>query len=122
MVDSRTLELFSREQVRLHNSGDDRWVILNGRKIVDVNKYLEANPIDNKDELISLVGQDITDKLNHFQNLDKDVFLVGYLATELEEKELLSNKDHKMEVKLVSDNKEEYDSTTFVKDLPAEEK
>lgn len=122
MVDSKTLELFTREQVKSHNNGDDCWVVLEGRKIVDVNKYLEANPIDNKDELISLAGQDITDKVNHFQDLDKEDFLVGYLATESEEKELFSNKDHKVEVKLVNNNNEEYDSTTFVKELPAEEK
>ncbi|CAL9731979.1 ceramide very long chain fatty acid hydroxylase Scs7p [Monosporozyma unispora] len=131
MSTSKTLELISREQVEFHNDSTDCWVILDDRKIVDVNKYLESHAdIGNKEELIALAGQDITKQLAHFNDLGNEEFIVGYLATELEEKELLTNKDHKVEVKLVNDKKKgkkqtkdgEFDSTTFVEDLPAEEK
>ncbi|CCK72115.1 fatty acid alpha-hydroxylase KNAG_0J00320 [Huiozyma naganishii CBS 8797] len=116
---SRTLELVSKDTVASHNQKNDAWVVVQGRKVVDISAYIRERP-EKEELLLSLAGKDITDRSHEFPGLNADDHLVGYLATDLEEKELLSNKDHKVEVKL--EGGETFDSSTFVKDLPTEDK
>lgn len=122
---SRTLQLFSRKQVSEHNTADDCWVTVSHRKIYNVTRFLDEHPGGPK-YILDHAGEDITEVLKNksihehsesaYEILDED-YLVGYLATEEEEKKLLSNPNHKVEVKL-----DEFDSTTFVNDLPTEDK
>lgn len=123
---SKTLELFSMEQVAKHDNKQDCWVTLHKRKIYDVTAFLNDHP-GGSDYILQYAGQDITEVLDEMEihqhgemayELLDEKYLVGYLADELEEKELLKNKNHKVEVKLNND----FDSTTFVKELPTEEK
>ncbi|CCD27238.1 fatty acid alpha-hydroxylase NDAI_0K00470 [Naumovozyma dairenensis CBS 421] len=128
---SKTLELFSKDKVAAHNTSDDCWITFQDRKIYDVTKFLNDNPNDaNKDLLLEFAGKDITDELKDkidsiknpsFPILQTDQYLIGYLATDHEEKTLLTNKDHKVEVQL-NEATNGFDSTTFVKDLPTEDK
>lgn len=123
---SKTLELFSQEQFSRHGSADDCWVTLSQRKIYDVSKFLKDHP-EGSDVLLKYAGKDVTEIVKErkdVEDLEKilvDKYLVGYLATSEEEKKLLSNPNHKVEVKLTDDDKI-FDSTTFVASLPAEDK
>lgn len=127
---SATLELFSLDNVSKHNTKNNCWVTLHNRKIYDVSKYLKDHPkADTK--ALDFAGKDITSALNDKKNYhsstfsfaDNDKYLIGYLANEEEEFKLLSNNNHKVEVKLnkVTKSNEKYDSTTFVKELPTED-
>lgn len=125
---SKTLELFSRKQVSEHNTANDCWVTVSNRKIYDVTKFLDEHP-GGPQYILDYAGKDITEVLKDssihehsesaYEILEDSSYLVGYMATELEEKELLTNSSHKVEVKLAT---LDFDSTTFVKDLPTEEK
>ncbi|QLL34694.1 hypothetical protein HG536_0H00690 [Torulaspora globosa] len=126
---SKTLQLFSRKQVSEHNTADNCWVTVSHRKIYDVSRFLNEHPGGPK-YILDHAGEDITEVLKNktihehsesaYEILDED-YLVGYLATEDEEKKLLSNPSHKVEVKLAGAD-ETFDSTTFVSDLPTEDK
>lgn len=128
---SKTLELFSKTQVAQHNTPEDCWVTVSHRKIYDVTKFLDEHP-GGPDYILEHAGKDITEVLKDkdiHEHTDsayeilEDSYLVGYLATEEEEKKLLTNADHKVEVKLTADDGSgTFDSTTFVKDLPTEDK
>ncbi|QLQ81813.1 hypothetical protein HG537_0G00670 [Torulaspora globosa] len=124
---SKTLQLFSRKQVLEHNTKDDCWVTISQRKIYDVTRFLSEHP-GGPEYILDHAGEDITEVLKNksihehsesaYEILDEE-YLVGYLATEDEEKELLSNPSHKVEVRVED---EKFDSTTFVNDLPTEDK
>ncbi|OXB43708.1 hypothetical protein B1J92_F03399g [Nakaseomyces glabratus] len=120
---SKTLELFPQSVLAKHNSKDDSWVSTHERKIYDVSKYLKDHPEEADAVHKALDGKHGTDisqmELTTLKFVTDD-YLVGYLATSDEEKKLLTNKSHKVEVKLNADNT--FDSTTFVKDLPTEDK
>lgn len=120
---SKTLELFPQSVLAKHNSKDDCWVSTHERKIYDVSKYLKDHPEEADAVHKALDGKHGTDisqmELTTLKFVTDD-YLVGYLATSDEEKKLLTNKSHKVEVKLNADNT--FDSTTFVKDLPTEDK
>lgn len=126
---SKTLQLFSKEQVSKHSSAKDCWVTISNRKIYDATKFLDEHPGAPR-YILDHAGQDITDVLKNDLNdgysesayeILEDNYLVGYLATEEEEAKLLTNIDHKVEVKLTSGS-DTFDSTTFVKELPTEDK
>ncbi|EDO17766.1 hypothetical protein Kpol_541p9 [Vanderwaltozyma polyspora DSM 70294] len=117
--DSKTLELFAKSRFEEHNTEADCWVSVKERLIYDVSSYLKDNA-DADSSILEHAGKDITKltKTREFKFIS-DEYLVGYLATEEEEVRLLTNKDHKVEVNLQDGT---YDSTVFVKELPAEEK
>ena len=127
---SNLRELLSAETVAEHNTAESCWVTLYNRKVYDVTAFLKDHPnVDNL--LIKYAGQDVTELLKHpdhknylgescYNELEDNKYLVGYLATNLEKSELLSNKNHKVEVELHGED--EWDSTTFVKELPTEDK
>lgn len=125
----KTLQLFSSKQVAEHNTKDDCWVTVSHRKVYDVTKFLDEHPGGPK-YILDHAGTDITDILkdstihDHSESayeILEESYLVGYLATEEEEKKLLTNANHKVEVTLTSEGGT-FDSTTFVKDLPTEDK
>ncbi|AGO09808.1 AaceriAAL183Wp [[Ashbya] aceris (nom. inval.)] len=121
---SRTLPLFSKDTLQKHTDRSSCWVSVGNRKIYDVSQFLDEHPGGDQ-YILDYAGQDITavlkDKLIHehseaaYEILD-DSYLVGYLATEEEERKLLTNEKHVMEV-----TPEDVDTTKFVKELPAEE-
>lgn len=125
-METKTLPLYSASQVQEHNSADDCWVTLQNRKIYDVTKFLEDHP-GGGDLIVEYAGKDITEVMKDgplhshsfvaYEVLDEE-YHVGYLATAEEEQKLLGNSKHKVEVKL----EDEYDSTVFVPEVPAEEK
>lgn len=122
---SKTLELFSKDQVAKHNTEEDCWVTVYDRKIYDVSKFLLDHP-DGDKSILKHAGKDITEllkdeKIDQQTDLLDDQYLIGYMATDAEEEKLLTNKDHKVEVKL-NESTNTFDSTTFVKDLPTEDK
>ena len=125
---SKTLELFPAQKFKEHSTPDNCWVTINERKIYDINKFLLDNKnLNNIEILLNFAGKDITKELSNelitFNKLiDNDNYLIGYLATDLEEEELLSNRNHKVEVDIIEQNNNTFDSTTFVKDLPTEDK
>ena len=127
---SETLELFPAATVAAHTSKDDCWITTQQRKVYDVAQFLRDHPEVNGAPLLEVAGKDATELLKELPAFDALVrdssYLVGYLATELEAEELLSNKNHTVEVDIVAEKKNEgldakFDSTTFVADLPAEE-
>lgn len=128
---SETLELFPAATVAAHATEDDCWVTTQQRKVYDVAKFLKEHPEINGAPLLEVAGKDATDLIKELPAFDALVadstYLVGYLATELEAEELLGNKNHKVEVDIVSETVSKkgldptFDSTTFVADLPAEE-
>lgn len=128
MSSSRILPLYSKTDLEKHNDKNDCWVSLYQRKIYNVTEFLDEHP-GGAEYILDYAGTDITDVmkdvLTHehsesaYEIMDES-YLVGYLATEEEEKKLLTNKDHVVEVNLKGNN--EFDSTVFVKELPTEDK
>lgn len=128
MSESKTLPLLSKTQLSQHNTKEDCWVSLYNRKVYNVTAFLEEHPGGDQ-YILDHAGEDITevmkDKLVHEHSesayeIMNDMYLVGYLANEEEEKKLLTNEDHTVEVKL--NESTQFDSTTFVKELPTEDK
>ncbi|KAI0463749.1 fatty acid alpha-hydroxylase [Komagataella kurtzmanii] len=130
MNSNRPLPLFASADVQKHVSPKDCWVTLYHRKVYNVTEFLEEHPAGD-DLILEYAGKDITqimgDQLSHihsesaYEMLDEDM-LVGYLATPEEERELLSNKDHEVEVQLDSKGnvvEVDIDLTEFG-ELPAE--
>ncbi|ODV94720.1 hypothetical protein PACTADRAFT_76338 [Pachysolen tannophilus NRRL Y-2460] len=125
---SRVLPLYTLEQLGLHNNSKDCWVSLYGRKIYDVTRFLNEHP--GGDELIlNYAGKDITeimaDEISHIHSesayeILEDDYLVGFLATDEEAKELLSNKSHQVDVRMNHDG-QLYDTTIFG-EVPPENK
>lgn len=128
---SKTLQLYSIDQLREQNAKNCSWAILNNRIIVDLQRFISENDDKisslDKENLLALKGKALDSIWNKFNDLYNDSFIVGYLATEQEEKQLLTNKDHIQEVRLEStkpklNESNDFDSTTFIKKLPTEEK
>lgn len=127
---SRNLPLLSSAAVASHNKESDCWVTLYDRKVYDVTGFLADHP-GGGDVILPYAGKDVTaimaDMASHehsesaYEMLDEDM-LVGYLATPIEEKEMLNNRNNTpVEVKLV-DNQEDYDMYEFHDKLPAMDK
>ncbi|KAM3164298.1 Ceramide very long chain fatty acid hydroxylase [Lachancea thermotolerans] len=125
-METKTLPLYSQSQLEQHNTRDDCWVSLHHRKIYNVTSFLDEHP--GGAELIEeYAGKDVTEIMKDgpthehsyvaYEVLDEE-YHVGYLATPEEEKKLLGNPEHPVEVKL----EEDYDSTVFVPEVPPEEK
>lgn len=121
---SQTLPLFSKTQLQSHNKENDVWVSLYHRKIYNVTSFLDEHP-GGGDLILEYAGKDVTDilsdEISHthsettYEILDEN-YLVGYLANEEEEKELLSNPKHQVDVKIDGEDvdnlhSEHYDST-----------
>lgn len=116
---SQTLPLYSKLQLESHNKEDDVWVSLYHRKIYNVTSFLEEHP-GGSELIMDYAGKDITDiladEISHthsettYEILDEN-YLIGYLANEEEEEELLSNPNHKVDVKLDNLHSDQYDST-----------
>lgn len=128
---SKNLPLLSIQEVSKHNHVKDCWVTLYQRKIYNVTGFLEEHP-GGAEIVLPYAGKDITgimaEALSHehsesaYEILD-DGMLVGYLATEDEEKGLLRNKNNTpVEVKLVNNDGKDFDMYEFHDHLPAEEK
>jgi len=128
---SQTLPLYSKLQLASHNKENDVWVSLYNRKIYNVTDFVDEHP-GGGDLILEYAGKDITDilsdEISHthsettYEILDEN-YLIGYLANEEEEKELLSNPKHQVDVKLEQDNlhSNEFDSTKL-EGLPEYEK
>lgn len=127
-MSSRTLPLYSKADLAKHNKKSDCWVSLYHRKIYAVTEFLEEHP-GGAEYIVDYAGKDITevmkDKIIHehsesaYEIMD-EMFLVGYLATDEEEKKLLTNENHTVEVNLKGEGA--FDSTTFVSSVPTEDK
>lgn len=126
---SPNLPLVSSVSVAKHNSASDCWVTLHHRKVYNVTGFLDAHP-GGGDVILPYAGKDITeimaDLSSHehsesaYEMLDEDM-LVGYLATEEEEEEMLNNRNKTpVEVKLV-DQRDGFDMYEFHDKLPAME-
>lgn len=101
-----SLPLYAKSELQKHTSPKDIWVSLYNRKIYNVSDFLDEHP--GGAELIQeWAGKDVTgilsDESSHrhsestYEILDEN-YLIGYLATEEEEKELLSNSKHQQTV------------------------
>ncbi|KHC76221.1 hypothetical protein MGS_03711 [Candida albicans P78042] len=128
---SKNLPLLSIQEVSKHNHVKDCWVTLYQRKIYNVTGFLEEHP-GGGEIILPYAGKDITEIMADIQShqhsesayeiLDEGM-LVGYLATEQEEKGLLRNKNNTpVEVKLVNKDDKDFDMYEFHDHLPAEEK
>ncbi|CAI5759149.1 unnamed protein product [Candida verbasci] len=125
---SKNLPLLSIKEVSKHNQPNDCWCTLYQRKIYNVTPFLNEHP-GGDDIILPYAGKDITsimadlDVHQHSESaydiLDEN-YLVGYLATEIEEEELLNNKNKTpVEVKLTNND---FDMYEFHEDLPTLEK
>ncbi|KAI5964926.1 SCS7 [Candida margitis] len=137
---SRSLPLIASSEVSKHNTESDCWVTLYQRKIYNVTSFLDQHPAGG-DIILPYAGKDVTeimaDITSHthsesaYEMLDDDM-LVGYMATEIEERELINNRNNTpVEMKLVGSNEysqgtaggeEEFDTYVFHDHLPAVEK
>ncbi|VEU19414.1 DEKNAAC100535 [Brettanomyces naardenensis] len=108
--------LISKKQLASHNTVDSAWVSLYNRKIYDITEFLDEHP-GGPEIIMEHAGKDITkilaDPDSHvhsesaYEMLD-DGMLIGYLATDEEERELLS-KHEGMEVTFDALDAERYD-------------
>lgn len=126
---SRNLQLLASSEVSKHNTIKDAWITLYNRKIYDVTNFIEEHP-GGSDILLPYLGKDCTeimaDSISHehsesaYEMLD-DEMLVGYVATAMEEEEMLNNRNKTpVEVKLT--NGQDYDLDEFHDKLPELEK
>lgn len=126
---SRSLPLVSSSEVSKHNHAKDCWVTLYGRKVYNVTGFLEEHP-GGAEIILPYAGQDVTqimaDTMSHehsesaYEMMD-DEMLVGYLATESEERGLLNNRNNTpVEVRLAND--EPVDIYEFHDKVPALDK
>lgn len=113
-----TLPLISASSLAANNTEKSCWVSLYNRKVYNVASFLEEHP-GGEELILEWGGKDITDILadeaSHihsemtYELLDEN-YLIGYLATKEEEKNLLANPKHLQEVK---PDGEEFDSTAL---------
>lgn len=126
---SKNLPLISATEVQKHNNEKDAYVTLFNRKVYNITSFIDEHP-GGGDIILPYLGKDITeimaDEMSHehsesaYEMLDDDM-LVGYLATDEEERELLNNKKRTpVEVKLTKEA-EEMDLYEFHSELPPEE-
>ena len=132
--DSRSLPLVASSEVAKHNSEKDCWVTLYQRKIYNVTGFLDQHP-GGADIILPYAGKDVTEIMSNtdshshsesaYEMLDDDM-LIGYMATEVEERELINNKNNTpVEMKLVTTTDSEgneFDMYAFHDHLPALEK
>lgn len=122
----KNLPLISSVDLSKHNNNNDCWVSLYNRKVYDVTGFLDEHP-GGGDIILPYAGKDITeimaDQTSHthsesaYEMLD-DEMLVGYLATDEEERNLLNNKNNTpVEVKMNGD----FDMYEFHDKLPPAE-
>lgn len=133
-MSNRSLPLIASSEVAKHNTEKDCWVTLYERKIYNVTSFLNEHPAGG-DIILPYAGKDVTeimaDATSHshsesaYEMLDDDM-LIGYMATEIEERELINNKNNTpVEMKLVTSTDSqgnEFDMYTFHDHLPALEK
>lgn len=126
---SKTLPLYSQLELDRHNTKKDCWVTFQNRKIYDVSSFIDEHP-GGADLITPYITKDVTaimaDILTHqhsesaYEMLDD--MLVGYLATPLEEEELINNKKNfPIDVKLEGKDSD-FAMDTFHEHLPSEEK
>lgn len=95
--------------VAQHNTVTDAWVTLYHRKVYNITSFIQEHP-GGAEIIVPYLGRDCTgamaDAVSHehsesaYEMLD-DEMLVGYVATEIEEEELLNNRGKTpVEVKL----------------------
>lgn len=126
---NKNLPLVSAKDVAKHNTPQNGWVTLYHRKVYDVSGFVSEHP-GGAELLIEHLGKDVThimaDSVSHqhsesaYEMLD-DEMLVGYVATAIEEKELLHNKN-KTPVEVKIDDDDFYAMDEFHETLPALEK
>ncbi|AET38418.1 fatty acid alpha-hydroxylase Ecym_2712 [Eremothecium cymbalariae DBVPG len=123
----KTLPLYSKSEFEKHVKPNQCWVSIDQRKIYNVSKFLDENP-EGYQYVLDHAGQDVTQLLKDMQTdeptdlahqLLSDAYLIGYLATSEEERKLLTNANHVVEVKPANGNRVD---SGFVKKLPTEEK
>ncbi|KAI5965920.1 SCS7 [Candida pseudojiufengensis] len=135
-MSSRSLPLISSTEVNKHNTEKDCWVTLYQRKIYNVTGFLNEHP-GGGDIILPYAGKDITeimsDIISHehsesaYEMLD-DSMLIGYMATSIEEEELLNNNNKTpVEMKLnytgeIPSDEQNYDMYEFHENLPTLEK
>ncbi|EGW35551.1 uncharacterized protein SPAPADRAFT_58779 [Spathaspora passalidarum NRRL Y-27907] len=128
---SRNLPLLSAAEVAKHDKPTDIWVTLYQRKVYNVSTFVKEHP-GGASIVYPYAGKDITaimkDIESHehsesaYEMLDEDM-LVGYLATDKEEEELLNNKNKTpVEVTLAKSDSDDYDMYEFHDHLPALDK
>lgn len=126
---SRNLPLLASAEVVKHNTQNDCWVTLYNRKVYNVSGFIDQHP-GGGDIILPYAGKDVTaimaDTISHehsesaYEMLD-DEMLVGYLATDEEERELLNNKNNTpVEVRL--EDSSSVDLYEFHDSLPPVEK
>ena len=126
---SRNLPLLASAEVVKHNTQNDCWVTLYNRKVYNVSGFIDQHP-GGGDIILPYAGKDVTaimaDTISHehsesaYEMLD-DEMLVGYLATDEEERELLNNKNNTpVEVRL--EDSSSVDLYEFHDSLPPAEK
>lgn len=101
-MSNRSLPLVAASEVAKHNTEKDCWVTLYQRKIYNVTSFLDQHPAGG-DIILPYAGKDVTeimaDITSHshsesaYEMLDDDM-LIGYMATEIEERELINNKNN----------------------------
>lgn len=112
-----TLPLLSAAELQKHSTEKDCWVSLYNRKVYNVTDFVDEHP-GGEELLLEWAGKDITDILTDesshlhsemtYEMLDEN-YLIGYLATAEEERELLANPNHAQEVK--AQQEKVFDST-----------
>ncbi|EGV61274.1 fatty acid alpha-hydroxylase [Yamadazyma tenuis] len=126
---SRNLALLSASEVAKHNTVTDAWVTLYNRKVYDITGFINEHPAGG-DIIIPYLGKDITqimaDTISHehsesaYDMLDEEM-LIAYVATPIEEEEMLNNRNHTpVEVRLQDNNN--YALDEFHDHLPALDK
>lgn len=130
---SRNLPLISAADFAKHKTPDDCWVTLYNRKIYNVTGFLDEHPAGD-DIILEYAGKDVTEIMadmelhehseSAYEMLD-DEMLVGYLATDEEERELLNNRNRTpVEVKFTKESEkklETFDIYEFHDHLPPAE-
>ena len=125
----RSLPLLASSEVAKHNTKNDCWVTLYQRKIYNVTGFLDEHPA-GADIILPYAGKDITeimaDTTSHehsesaYEMLD-DEMLIGYMATEIEERELIENRN-RTPVEMKLNESDDFDMYEFHDHLPPAEK
>lgn len=120
--------MLAASEIAKHNSEKDCWVTLYNRKVYNVTGFLDEHPA-GADIVLPYAGKDVTeimaDTISHehsesaYEMLDDDM-LVGYMATDEEERELVNNKKKvPVDVRFTEEAQAEIDLYEFHDELPA---
>lgn len=129
---SEPVPLITKAELAEHSSEGDCWVLLHHRKVYNVTAFLDEHP-GGAELITEYAGQDITaimaDVISHehsesaYEIMD-DEYLVAFLATPQEEKNLVENRN-RVVVELIPDRSattsSATDTTVFHDEVPAEE-